>query len=140
MNSENQTFLGGAMLTVTYAPKDGLVTSAPTEEIKVRQLPLLEYERALPLLDDEFALTALFCSRDKAWIGTLAPESYEALLAKAREVNELGFFAYSRRRLEAGVREITQMIKAGVPLDEIMAAMTRQRLAAGSRIVPQPRG
>jgi len=101
MNNSNNTLFGGRLATVAFL--DGR-----TEEITVRQLPLRDYERAFNILDDELALTALICGKDKAWLtgskedgsDGLQPESYEALRAAAQEVNGNGFFAWSQRRAE----------------------------------------
>src|SRR5262245_39305627 len=79
----NYTLFGGRNVTVQFlkAPGDQQLTK---EEIRVRQLPVGEYEKAYGLIDDEIALTGYFCSQAKAWAESLAPESYEAVHAAAR--------------------------------------------------------
>lgn len=89
---KTDTFLAGRLLNVQ-------LLCGTTAEVKVRQLPLAEYERAFTLLDDEIALTALFCGQDKKWAETLTPESYEALHAAAGEVNRKGFFSWCARQV-----------------------------------------
>lgn len=87
----NDTLFGGRTVPATF-------TDGHTDDVRVRQLPLAEYERAFVLREDEFALTALCCAQEKDWISTLTPDSYEALRAAAEEVNAQGFFAYAARR------------------------------------------
>ncbi len=102
---KTETLLGGRSQSVCL--EDGTIL-----QVKVRQLRLDEYERAYPLLTDEFAFTAFCCSPGSVgpapsialvpytrdWIMTLDPESYEALQLAAREVNAKGFFFYAQRR------------------------------------------
>lgn len=51
----NSTLFGGRTITGV------LFTDGHTEDVRVRQLPLADYERAFACRDDEFALTALCC-------------------------------------------------------------------------------
>ena len=108
---KSDTLFGGRLVpAVPFA--DG-----HTEDVRVRQLPLADYERAFAVRDDEIALTALCCesvapgatasggAHSRDWALTLAPAGYEALYAAAREVNAAGFFAYSARR-ETREREL----------------------------------
>lgn len=115
MDPKLETLNAGRRLTARF--NDGT-----TAEVRVRQLPLGDYERAFALLDDEIALTAFCCglqtpdsrlqtcSRTWAAGGSadlsakqqahpgLTPDSYEELYAAAQEVNANGFFAWSARR------------------------------------------
>lgn len=86
-----ETLLGGRTITVNKE-------DSSTEEVKVRQLPLREYEKAFLVYDDEFAFAALVCERSKEWAQTLSPESYEELASACQEVNAKGFFSYAQRQ------------------------------------------
>lgn len=66
--------------------------------VQVHQLPLKKFDKGFELESDEIALTAHICGKAKEWILELTPESYEAVRAKAWEVNEKGFFAYCDRQ------------------------------------------
>ena len=69
------------------------------EIVTVRQIPLRDYQRALIKSDDEMEFTGLCCDKSVDWVRTLTPPSYEALQAKARELNA-DFFAFLQRRRE----------------------------------------
>lgn len=69
-------------------------------EVKVRMLRLREYAHAMALLDREMELVAYVCGITAVQLQELAPESYEALVVKVREVNKDGFFSYSARQVE----------------------------------------
>lgn len=98
MSQKNETLIGGRKLTVNFETlPDG--TMPPAEAVLVRQVPLREYEAGLLVFEDEFARTAFICGRDKKWVLTLTPESYEALRVAAEEVNAQGFFVYCQRRV-----------------------------------------
>ena len=124
--AKSDTLFGGR--TVPVAFNDGTVG-----EIKVRQLPLADYEKAFSLLQDELALTALICGQAGEWlVGVQAsacpplqsdtlkrelqpgvtPESYEALRTAAWEVNANGFFAWSARRSAREQQAQGQMLQA----------------------------
>jgi hypothetical protein len=85
--------------TVTVALVDGT-----EQEWTVRQVQLGEYQKAFPLIDDEFALVALCTGRSKeAILANLTPESYETAASLVREVNR-SFFAYASRRVTNHLR------------------------------------
>lgn len=140
------------MVAVTF--NDG--TAA---DVKVRQLPLAEYEKAFGLFNDEMGLTALIANQPKAWLiggpgsdvpglesgatqdsrlqtrdsqSGVTPESYEALRAAAEEVNQAGFFAWSARRSERERQAQAQMMHAlaALPPDAI-EQITQLGMAAG---------
>src|SRR5689334_18664496 len=90
-----------------------------SSEVFVRQLPLRDYESAFLKIDDEMEITALICGKDKAWVMTIQPESYEQLRKVALEVNEKGFFVYADRRKE----ELTRRVSSLSP-DMLKAAMS----------------
>lgn len=104
-----------------------------TVDLRVRQLPLRDYERAFALLDDEISLTAFCCDtgQPKAWAETLAPESYEDLRAVVEEVNAKGFFAWSARRLTKLAEQQQRMMEVAaiLPPDALKLA-----LDAGARL------
>jgi hypothetical protein len=119
---------GGADLAVLY--EDGTA-----ETVRVRQLRIGEYEKACPLMQDEFAITA-FCTSlsatpavpcNREWILKLAPLSYESLCAKVQEVNGQGFFAFSARKQAAQEAENLRWIKqaAELPAEVLAAAIKR---------------
>jgi len=117
---------GGLLVNVTMA--DNSIV-----EIKVRQLPTGEWDKAIGLFTNERALVALICGQPPEWINTVAPESYGELYKVAREVNELGFFDFASRQLKAGQEEIERLVKLGVPLEKIIEAGKRSISLAGSR-------
>lgn len=103
MNNKTETLFGGRPVKV-------LLLDGTTAEFTVRQLNLGEYQRAMTLIEDEIALTALICGHDKKWADTLAPESYEALFTAAQEVNANGFFAFAARRQKRAADELQTML------------------------------
>ena len=149
LNDTNQqkleTLFGGRLITITR--EDG-----STEEIRVRQLPLADFEKAFALLDDELGLVALICGKDKAWLnGTppdykdgVSPESYENLHAAAREVNLRGFFSFSDRRQVREQATQDRMVKAMSTLtpDALKTAMELGAATSqiSSRTPPSRRG
>jgi len=89
------TINGGKLIIVSFEQD-----KTPPIEIKVRQIPVREYETGFRLVDDEIALAGFLCQKDKAWAESLAPGSLEDVLEHGREVNERGFFSSCRRRTE----------------------------------------
>lgn len=143
MSNTNTTLFGGLQATVRF--NDGR-----TEEIKVRQIPLRDYEAAHKLINDEVALTAFICGRKKDWltgtkedgldgIAAFAVEGepgigYEELVVRSREVNERGFFSWSKRR---DVREQAQMAEQLSIMALMPPEMVRLTTEAGlTKIVP----
>ncbi|MEI8288768.1 MAG: hypothetical protein WCH99_04800 [Verrucomicrobiota bacterium] len=104
MDPKTITLNGGVMLTVSFEPlADGTVP--PPASIKVRQIPVRDYEAGFPFVDDEPALVGFVCGLNKAWALTLSPDSFEEVLATGREVNAKGFFTHCQRRMERIQRE-----------------------------------
>jgi hypothetical protein len=112
-NETNITLFGGKLITVTFEPTEAELQTSDftlrTSEVRVRQIPIREYERGFQLVQDEIALAGFLvaaprqsaadpCNCSRAWALTLTPQSYELVLATGREVNEKGFFAFARRR------------------------------------------
>jgi hypothetical protein len=124
------TLFGGKLVTVSFEPTeaemktwegrnvsgpengDGGTPSLPrTEQVRVRQIPIRDYERGFALVHDEIALAGFLCGKDRAWALTLAPQSYELVLAAGKEVNEKGFFAFAgRRAAELAEKEQAAMV------------------------------
>ena len=133
------TLFGGKLMTALFEPlPDG--TPVPAQEIKVRQIPVREYEIGFPLANDEAALVGFLVGKDKNFALTLAPESFEELLATGREVNRRGFFSFCQRRMEqiqrreAAEQERMLGLMAKMSAEEIRAMTQRgqelQRLSA----------
>jgi hypothetical protein len=80
-----------------------------TETVMVSQFKLGQYEKALVVIDDEFALAALACGKDKAWIQSLEPGSYEMLRTIVEEVNAAGFFVYAQRQQDKATKRINSV-------------------------------
>jgi hypothetical protein len=135
------TLFGGTTLTVTY--EDGSAGS-----IRVRQLRISEYEKALPLMGDEISITAFCCSLEttpavpckKEWGMTLHPQSYELVQAKVQEVNAGGFFTYAARKEkdEQRVQALQMSTFAALPAEIQKAALEAGRSALLSA-TPSPR-
>lgn len=117
---------GGLLVKVTMADNS-------IAEIKVRQLPIEDWDKAIGVFTNERALVALICGQPPEWVNKIAPDSYGELFKLAREVNERGFFDYAARQLKAGEDEIERMVKLGVPLEKIIEAGKRSISLAGSR-------
>ena len=136
------TLFGGRSITVTFEPADGAVEQR-TEEIRVRQIKLKDYERGFSLIGDEIALAA-FCvhpARDKAWAETLTPESYEALHAAAEEVNANGFFVFAARRARQIHEEQERQIAAmsAMPPEAMKLAFELGNKSVSGSTLPGPR-
>jgi hypothetical protein len=115
--NKNTILFGGKNITVNFEPVAdpaavGGFRESVAEEIKVRQIPVREYETGFPLVDDEPALVAFLCGKPKPWALTLRPESYEDALVTGREVNVKGFFSYCQRRTERDAKAQADMIGA----------------------------
>ena len=97
--NKNITLFGGKNIVVNFEPLAEGTVPAP-QEIKVRQIPVRDYELGFPLVDDEAALVGFLCGKDRAWALTLAPEAFEEIITTGREVNAKGFFSSCQRRME----------------------------------------
>lgn len=130
MDPKTDTLFGGRTVAAQ-------LLTGETIEVRVRQFPLGDYERAFALFEDEIALTAFCCcptspagptspaSQTKEWAHTLTPESYEALHAAVEEVNAKGFFAWSARRKsrEAALQQSMIAAMASLPPDALKLAI-----------------
>jgi len=89
---------GGILLTVLF---EAVGTAEPvSSQVKVRQIPVREYETGFPFVDDEPALVGFLCGQPKEWALTLSPSAFEEILETGREVNAAGFFSSCQRRME----------------------------------------
>lgn len=109
------TLNGGRVVTVVKA--DG-----SKEDITVRQLPLKDYSAAFAAFDNEMELVSVICAKDKNWVFTLAPDSYEELLLAVQAVNDKGFFAYAARQNE----RLTKRLNSVKP--EVLQAVSAKAL------------
>ena len=137
--NKNITLFGGKNITVNFEPvadaaAEGGWRRPEPESIKVRQIPVCEYESGALLVDDEPALAGFLCAKNKSWALRLAPESFEDVLATGREVNAKGFFSSCRRRMEREAKAQADMIGVMATLPpETMKAMIERGLAIQAR-------
>jgi hypothetical protein len=135
------TLFGGVDFQVIYEDGTG-------ETVRVRQLRLVEYEKAWPLISDEFAIAA-FCASlpatpsvpcTKEWAMKLHPAIYEKLLAKVREVNEEGFFTFAARKQAAQEEIDLRFIKQAAELPpEFLVEAMRLGTTISPQSSPRPR-
>ncbi len=125
MDPKTITLNGGQMLTVNFEPPTPDAPNPEPQQIKVRQIPVRDYETGFQFIDDEVALVGFLCGRDKAWALTLTPESFELVLVNGRRVNEKGFFHFCQRRTERAEKQNAAMIgmMATLPPDVLKLAM-----------------
>lgn len=135
------SIFGGTQLTVTFEDQT-------TASIRIRQLRMAEYEKAMPLIADEIALTAFCCSLDatpespcsKNWAMNLHPTSYETVQAKVREVNQEGFFIYASRKQEQENKLNAQWMRLAADLPpEVLENVTKLGMSASRTLSPRPR-
>jgi hypothetical protein len=124
---KNTTLFGGKTITVHFESIFADGSTTPDAQVKVRQIPVREYETGFPFVDDEPALAGFLCGKDKPWAINLTPESFEEVLTIGREVNAKGFFSFCQRRTERAAREQAAMIgiMATLPPETLKAAMER---------------
>ena len=104
------TINGGKTITVSFELlPDGRPAADPLE-IKVRQIPVRDYDKGFALVADEIAFAGFLCDQKREWALTLAPESLEAVLAAGTEVNDRGFFSSCRRHTELAQRQQGEML------------------------------
>ena len=111
MNHHSITLNGGLLLTVEFEKLPDGSQPAP-QEIKIRQIPVREYEAGFPLVDDEAGLVGFLCARERGWALTLQPAAFETVLEKGREVNARGFFSFCQRRMERLEKQNVSAISA----------------------------
>jgi hypothetical protein len=121
---------GGKTIEVIFALIEGQ-TEARREQIKVRQIPIRDYEAGFGRVNDEIDLVGFLCGRDKVWALTLTPESYESILTTGREVNRLGFFTYCQRRMEHAQKQDAALLDklSHLPPEAMRAVMSFGKLS-----------
>ena len=119
------TLNGGLDLRVLFEKPSPEAAAPPPASIKMRQIPVREYESGFRFLEDEPALVGFLCGHDKAWALTLSPESFEEVLALGQEVNERGFFTSARRRTERAEKQQAAWVAvlATLPQETVKLAM-----------------
>jgi hypothetical protein len=122
----HDTLFSGRTVVVLF--EDG--TQSP---VKVNQLRLAQYEQAFTVMDNEFELLGLICGHNGAWAKTLQPESYEALLVTAQEVNAKGFFSYAERQHGALTRRLNKLSP------QLLQAASQAVASSQSSQKPRPR-
>lgn len=103
MDPKLTTLNGGLTLTVTYEPRSESAEPI-SEAVKVRQIPVREYDAGFACIEDEPALVGFLAAKNRSWALTLNPDSYETVLTTGRKVNARGFFTYCERRTEQAER------------------------------------
>ena len=137
MNPKTDTLFAGRTLVIPF--EDG-----QTRDITVRQIRLGEYQKLLPLVEDEIALVRAVCDLGAPASGTASsqplsdptPAGHELLFAAVQEVNEKGFFAFAARRMAAGQREIRRMLDAGIPAERLVEMLRTSISSMPSRATP----
>jgi len=138
--NETISLFGGKTITINFEPvadaaAEGGFRVPPAEEIKVRQIPVREYDAGVGLVNDEPALAGFLCQRlspqpstlNKSWALTLTPESFEEVLKTGRDVNAKGFFSACQRRTEHDAKAQAAMIgmMASLPPETLRLVMEK---------------
>lgn len=131
----NTTLLRGKLVLVTFDDEATLPL-----EVRVRQIPVREYEAGFKLYTDEVALIAFLCAKPKEWALSLSPESYEEVIAIGREVNARGFFSFCLRRSEQEKTEQAQLFQvlSKMPPEVIQIAVAHSQQQSASPGSSQP--
>lgn len=141
------TLFGHQPIPVNFAPNAEGITPPPGE-VRVRQIPVREYREGFQHYHDEEALVAFLVGQPREFALSLAPESYEEILAVGTEVNQRGFFASCQRRMAAEEEIQTRAAGriAGLPenqrkviLEAGANAMSQTSSPASSFKPPRPR-
>lgn len=82
--------LFGSEIPVSFEGK------ADAETVKLREIPVAEWPKAIAAEGNEFALVDLFAGKPSGWSLTLKPASFEAVLKEGERLN-VGFFGYCER-------------------------------------------
>jgi len=99
MSNNLITINGGKRVAVSFDFTPDGRPAAKDDEIRVRQIPVRDYERGFALVADEIAFAGFLCDQKREWALTLTPESLELVLEAGREVNTRGFFSSFQRHL-----------------------------------------
>ena len=124
MDTKLTTLNGGITLTVIYEPRSEGAEPL-SESVKVRQIPVREYDAGFACIADEPALVGFLAAKNRPWALTLTPACYEEVLTTGRKVNARGFFTYCQRRTEQTDRRDAAMIgmMANLPPETLKLAM-----------------
>ena len=143
---KSDTLNAGIEAEVIYA-------AGNSEFVHIRQIPVRDYPKGFSLVENEAALVSFLVSgpapsgcasplpaagqylgfRPPLWAESLAPASYEHILARGREVNENGFFAYCGRQTTAAQEKLRVQIAAMAQLPpEVMKLAMEQGLRSTS--------
>ena len=119
------TLNGGLDLRVLFEKPSPEAAAPAPASIKVRQIPVREYEAGFRHLKDEAALVGFLCGKDKTWALTLTPDAFEEILELGTEVNERGFFTSARRRADREQKEQAAWVAvlATLPQETVKLAM-----------------
>lgn len=137
------TLMGGKIITVFFE-QESAEAEARSAEIKVRQIPIRDYEAGFKCHTDEVALVGFLVGKDREFALTLTPESYEAIIETGKEVNEKGFFSFCRRRIAVNQDRETQTAVAFAQLpaearNALMAEAVKLNPSSVPSSISQPR-
>jgi len=85
--------IGSKECLVTY--RDGR-----TETVRVNALSVRDFKIYLDKLDDESGRIEMATGKPDKWADILTPSAHEDILAAVEEMNDPGFFAWLRRRVQ----------------------------------------
>ena len=135
MELKNITLNGGQTLTFNFNPETEGATPRESLNIKVRQVPVRDYEAGFVIVNDEPALVGFLCAKDKAWALTLEPEVFEEILTVGRTVNQKGFFSFCQRRMERLEKQQADMLGA---MAKLPPEMLKLAMEAGKSLSASP--
>lgn len=124
---------GGLEIDVLFEAVNGMLPAS--ERVKVRQVPIRDYNEGFKLVDDEPGLVSFLAGKPKDWALSLSPGSYEEILAKGREVNKVGFFPYCQRRTEREQTRTLQVLQ-NIPPQALEAVIALGRKSTSPPLPP----
>jgi hypothetical protein len=95
---EAAAMIRGEKHTVAFMPPEEGQPARPDEEIKVRLLPVAEYQAFYTKQTDEVAMIALCCNRPVEWVTDLRPESHRELVEACIALNFMWVTAWVVRQ------------------------------------------
>jgi hypothetical protein len=108
--------------------------------LNVRQFKVREYPTLAPYMNNELELCARACTKPRAFIESLTPDSFEVVCAAVWEVNGSGFFTWSERQLKRGNQMISELVHRGVSAEKVVELLQQSISSTPSRTVPPPAG
>ena len=135
MELKNITLNGGQTLTFNFVPETEGATPREPLVIKVRQVPVRDYETGFAHVNDEPALVGFLCAKDKPWALALEPEVFEEILNTGRTVNQKGFFSFCQRRMERLEKQQSDMLGA---MAKLPPEMLKLAMEAGKSLSASP--